>query len=134
MRSGMLEVTRRVARAAEGAPLLREYRVKSLIEGSNPSLSANMQKSPVYGAFLWVMSFRRVQVSSAYQWRIDHARRLATSNKKASGVSQRLRFFRIDAPGQIRTPDRLVRSQVLYPTELRAPKKRNFARTTLSRQ
>jgi DNA-binding phage protein len=25
---------------AEGAPLLREYRVKSLIEGSNPSLSA----------------------------------------------------------------------------------------------
>ena len=25
------------------------------------------------------------------------------------------------APGEIRTPDRLVRSQVLYPTELRAP-------------
>ena len=31
---------RRGAREAEGAPLLREYRVKSLIEGSNPSLSA----------------------------------------------------------------------------------------------
>jgi hypothetical protein len=30
----------RDARVAEGAPLLREYRVKSLIEGSNPSLSA----------------------------------------------------------------------------------------------
>jgi hypothetical protein len=29
------------ARVAEGAPLLREYRVKSLIEGSNPSHSAN---------------------------------------------------------------------------------------------
>ncbi len=27
------------------------------------------------------------------------------------------------APGAIRTPDPLVRSQVLYPTELRAPKK-----------
>ena len=26
------------------------------------------------------------------------------------------------APGEIRTPDRLVRSQVLYPTELRAPR------------
>ena len=26
----------------------------------------------------------------------------------------------IGAPGEIRTPDRLVRSQVLYPTELRA--------------
>ncbi len=26
------------------------------------------------------------------------------------------------APGAIRTPDPLVRSQVLYPTELRAPK------------
>ena len=28
--------SRRDAREAEGAPLLREYRVKSLIEGSNP--------------------------------------------------------------------------------------------------
>ena len=28
---------------AEGAPLLREYRVLSFIEGSNPSLSANLQ-------------------------------------------------------------------------------------------
>ena len=27
---------------------------------------------------------------------------------------------KIGAPGEIRTPDRLVRSQVLYPTELRA--------------
>ncbi len=31
-----------------------------------------------------------------------------------------LRFFRIGAPGEIRTPDPLVRSQVLYPAELRA--------------
>ena len=31
---------RRDGRAAEGAPLLREYGVKSSIEGSNPSLSA----------------------------------------------------------------------------------------------
>ena len=30
----------RDGRAAEGAPLLREYGVCSLIEGSNPSLSA----------------------------------------------------------------------------------------------
>ena len=29
------------------------------------------------------------------------------------------------APGEIRTPDRLVRSQVLYPTELRARVKRD---------
>jgi hypothetical protein len=28
------------------------------------------------------------------------------------------------APGEIRTPDRLVRSQVLYPAELRALMKR----------
>ena len=34
------KLIRRGAREAEGAPLLREYRVKSLIEGSNPSLSA----------------------------------------------------------------------------------------------
>ena len=31
----------RDGRAAEGAPLLREYGAKSSIEGSNPSLSAN---------------------------------------------------------------------------------------------
>ena len=29
-------------------------------------------------------------------------------------------IFLLGAPGEIRTPDRLVRSQVLYPTELRA--------------
>ncbi len=33
---------RRDGRAAEGAPLLREYGVKSSIEGSNPSLSASI--------------------------------------------------------------------------------------------
>ena len=41
----------RDGREAEGAPLLREYRVKSLIEGSNPSLSAihrNMHISAVF--------------------------------------------------------------------------------------
>ena len=32
--------SRRGGRVAEGAPLLREYRVYSSIEGSNPSLSA----------------------------------------------------------------------------------------------
>src|SRR5688572_4344135 len=33
--------SRRLAREAEGAPLLREYGVKSSIEGSNPSVSAS---------------------------------------------------------------------------------------------
>ena len=37
---------------AEGAPLLREYRVKSLIEGSNPSLSARTKKATHRVAFL----------------------------------------------------------------------------------
>ncbi len=41
---------RRDARVAEGAPLLREYRVYSLIEGSNPSLSARYARAPK-GAF-----------------------------------------------------------------------------------
>lgn len=39
---------------AEGAPLLREYRVKSSIEGSNPSRSAsvlNARKSLTCGRF-----------------------------------------------------------------------------------
>ncbi len=42
-----------------------------------------------------------------------------THIKKTAG---RGLLFRCNgAPGEIRTPDRLVRSQVLYPTELRAP-------------
>ena len=41
-----LRTDRRGAREAEGAPLLREYRVKSSIEGSNPSLSARCEKGP----------------------------------------------------------------------------------------
>ena len=37
------------------------------------------------------------------------------------GIAQRQSLFLGDgAPGEIRTPDHLVRSQVLYPTELRA--------------
>jgi hypothetical protein len=36
---------------AEGAPLLREYRVKSLIEGSNPSLSARLQRTLIFQGF-----------------------------------------------------------------------------------
>ena len=44
---------------AEGAPLLREYRVKNLIEGSNPSLSARYAFKPLFlGAFLFPDGFR----------------------------------------------------------------------------
>jgi hypothetical protein len=41
----------RDGRAAEGAPLLREYGVNSSIEGSNPSLSAILKKPPSGGFF-----------------------------------------------------------------------------------
>ena len=50
----MQKKTRRDAREAEGAPLLREYRVKSLIEGSNPSLSARYAKRPLVGRFAYL--------------------------------------------------------------------------------
>ena len=43
---------------AEGAPLLREYRVKSLIEGSNPSHSARHKKTPLCGVFLCLAEVR----------------------------------------------------------------------------
>ena len=49
---------RRDARVAEGAPLLREYRVKSLIEGSNPSLSARYAKRPQVGRFAYLAERR----------------------------------------------------------------------------
>ncbi len=38
----------------EGAPLLRVYRVKSSIEGSNPSLSARYEKRPLVGRFSYL--------------------------------------------------------------------------------
>ena len=48
---------------AEGAPLLREYRAKHLIEGSNPSLSAIYANKPLkYGAFLWATGFVPIRV------------------------------------------------------------------------
>ena len=53
---------RRGAREAEGAPLLREYRVKSSIEGSNPSLSARCEKGPKGPFFVsefWRRRWRR---------------------------------------------------------------------------
>ena len=50
----------------EGAPLLREYRVKSLIEGSNPSLSAN-QTRPRHGAFCLVAAAVRAYIRRAVQ-------------------------------------------------------------------
>lgn len=42
--------------------------------------------------------------------------------KEKSLASEETRLFIFGAPGAIRTPDPLVRSQILYPTELRAPR------------
>lgn len=38
--------------------------------------------------------------------------------------NKKVREKNVGAPGAIRTPDPLVRSQILYPTELRAPTKK----------
>ena len=40
----IITLSRRDGRAAEGAPLLREYGRKTSIEGSNPSLSARRER------------------------------------------------------------------------------------------
>ena len=40
-------------------------------------------------------------------------------------------LFMFGAPGEIRTPDRSVRSRVLYPAELRARKVANLTRTAV---
>ena len=58
---------------------------------------------------------------SLAQWllQVQGAALPKNTHKKTAG---RGLLFRCNgAPGEIRTPDRLVRSQVLYPTELRAP-------------
>ena len=70
---------RRGAREAEGAPLLREYRVKSSIEGSNPSLSARKMKTARVAVFIFledwaggrarlVRLIRRERIRTAEGW------------------------------------------------------------------
>ena len=50
-----------------------------------------------------------------------------TQGKKKADKVNLSAFLTSGAPGEIRTPDRLVRSQVLYPAELRAREERNYA-------
>src|SRR5690606_7581839 len=67
------EKKRSDAREAEGAPLLREYRVKSSIEGSNPSHSASCEKAPVSGAFCFSASVFSARSEGAFclqAWRL----------------------------------------------------------------
>jgi hypothetical protein len=45
---------------------------------------------------------------------------IVPSARNASRYKPELQFIRTGAPGEARTPDLLIRSQSLYPTELRA--------------
>ena len=47
--------------------------------------------------------------------------------KKYINVAKRWYIFAYGAPGEIRTHDLLIRSQTLYPTELRAQKDKKMA-------
>src|SRR5690606_35970968 len=59
--------------------------------------------------------------------KFNHKIRLITFISRFNVLNFHLtRFLKIGAPGRIRTSDHLVRSQVLYPTELRAPKVANY--------
>jgi hypothetical protein len=51
---------------------------------------------------------------------------MAGVKPRASAISKRINNLGIGAPGEIRTPGLLVRSQALYPTELRARKAREY--------
>ena len=88
--AAMRKKPRRDARVAEGAPLLREYRVKSLIEGSNPSLSARLQKALIFQGF-FVGKVLKPMISPMVQmmfvtgpiYLVDHrARALQRSDQK----------------------------------------------------
>jgi hypothetical protein len=72
----------------EGAPLLREYRVKSSIEGSNPSLSARYDKGPNRGLCrIWRRERcgRNLRVRQIRQERIWTAERLARALMSREG-------------------------------------------------
>src|SRR5699024_4299794 len=57
---------------------------------------------------------------------------VCTRNKKSHPLGGWL--FEFGATGRIRTPDPLVRSQVLYPTELRSRKGKTITKTVLPSQ
>ncbi len=77
------------ARAAEGAPLLREYRVKSLIEGSNPSHSAILEKAAFERLFLfarWNFLRRTIGFSPAQAPAADRSARRTNSSPNADAA------------------------------------------------
>ena len=90
--------SRRVARAAEGAPLLREYRVKSLIEGSNPSLSATSEKTLIFRVFL-CLRFALVSTGKTIS-----GREFRAGNKKTSEVALLALLFLMVRPERFELP------------------------------
>ena len=56
---------RRDGRAAEGAPLLREYGFKKPIEGSNPSLSARKRNTRLVRVFRFLLGVRTLAARRA---------------------------------------------------------------------
>ena len=108
-------------------------RTTSLIVGGSNDFDAPLQKRPLQGHFLWrarkdwrsalrayCAHLRAAQVSN----RIIYGRRFESFPSAIKKGPCRAIFY--GAPGRIRTSDPLVRSQVLYPAELRAREGRDY--------
>ena len=61
---------------------------------------------------------RRRAVEELVDYRKDNCHKIATNKEAALRAAGKCLI--LNAPGEIRTPGLLVRSQTLYPTELRA--------------
>ena len=95
-------------------------------EGFEPSIRFKTY-TPLAGERLQPLGHLSVpaaRLSAAFTLKIS-----TKTRKKTTAVAGRFfRLLQFGAPGRIRTSDRLVRSQVLYPAELRA---RRFATSEL---
>ena len=86
--SSLRNVFRRGGREAEGAPLLREYGVKSLIEGSNPSLSAINEKPGLAPGFSF-MRCRWVRTLAGFDKTATAVLDAAATRRRPAGVRMR---------------------------------------------
>ncbi len=101
--------------AGGGAPLPAAPKVISPLPASRPAFMAfNGKEGPSGG------SIHLPEPEIPLRWGRGRLRKERSGNEKAEGLREGRAAFKNGAPGRIRTSDLLVRSQALYPAELRA--------------
>ena len=86
----------------------------------SPTSCQLLHPASVYSSNSVTVATKGANYSKHRELRQTHLKNFATSNLTNDTARNNTISDQLGAPGAIRTPDPLVRSQVLYPTELRA--------------